>query len=193
MHATYGREELSAYFIAYSLAMDNSKTIPFHKKRRKGARRKLDRRKMCVQQKENISPPTHSTPTLPRHWIIHASSNQDTKYLKIDEGRSGGMCQVSSSVTLHQDGTWTVFFLGQIIAVNNSVLTKFPECITLTPTLQEIIFAVDRATLCPGNPEEKYVSVCKRRKDGEICGERGFGQTIGYIDVRDLHGNNIIV
>ncbi len=61
------------------------------------------------------------------------------------------------------------------------------------PTLQEIIFAVDRATLCPGNPEEKYVSVCRRRKDGEICGERGFGQTIGYIDVRYLHGNKIIV
>ena len=98
------------------------------------------------------------------------------------------MCQVSSSVALHQDGTWTAFFLGQKIPTNNAVLSRLPHNITSSYALQELVVAVDRAALCPGNPEDNIVSVCKRRKDGKIRGERGFGETIGYVDERDSQG-----
>ncbi len=52
------------------------------------------------------APPTHSTPTLLDIGLCNYSLLQDTQYrLKIDEGKSGEMCQVSSLVTLHRDGS----------------------------------------------------------------------------------------
>lgn len=119
---------------------------------------------------------------------MHATSDYVTQYIKIEEERIGEMCQISASIAVHQDGTWTVFLLSQKIPANNLVLSKFSKNIISTDILQELIFTVDEAALCPGNPEEKFVSVCKIKKDEQMSGERGFGQTIGYIDGRDSHG-----
>ena len=158
-----------------------------HKRRKKGVRQKFDRRK-SHRCKENIPPPNnHFTPLLPQHWQVHAGSEDGIQYAKLQE-KSSEMCQVSASVALLQDGTWTAFFQGQKIPANNAILSRFPHNITSSCALQELIVAVDSAALCPGNPEDNIVSVCKKRSDEKIRGERGFGQTIGYVDDRDSQG-----
>ena len=153
---------------------------PYHKKRKKGAKRKLDRRKRtssCAPEKENVPPPPQCT--LPKHWQVHAT-DEGTQYIKM-EHRLGEMCCVSSSVALHEDGTWTTFFTGKKIPPSNELLTTFP--LKITPSaLQSLILSIDNAVLCPGNPDAEYVSICRGRKDGKMSGDRGFGQTIAFID-----------
>ncbi len=180
---------------------------PYHKKRKKGAKRKLERRKeystpapennrenvpppqlQCTMpDRENVPPPQLqcTMPALPKHWQVHATDDKSMQYIKINP-RIGEMCQVSSSVALHQNGTWTAFFMGEKIPPSNAVLATFPQNITPS-TLQSLILSIDNAVLCPGNPDEDFVSVCKGKKDGKMSGERGFGQTIAFIDDRESH------
>ena len=170
-------------------------TTPYHKRRKKGARRRLDRRKTHTQinsdfNKENEPPPSQSTPTLPSHWQSHGTGDT-TQYIKIDDMRDDEMCQVSSSIVVHQDGTWVVFFRGQRVPSSNALLAKVPQCITSASPLQSLFLAVDNAVFCPGNPDDKFVSVCRGRKEEKMCGDRGFGQTIGFIDHKNSHRKNL--
>lgn len=49
--------------------------------------------------------------------------------------------------------------------------------------LKQLISILDSATLCPGNIDARYIEVCKRRKNEKICGERDFGEPVGYLDI----------
>ena len=132
------------------------------------------------------------TLTLPQQWQTHVSDDI-THFVKIDSGKKEEMCQVSTSLSIHLDGTWSVFFVGHKIPKTNMSLGKFPNNITSIDVINQLIFVLNHASLCPGNSEEKYIDVCKRRKDEKISGERGFGETVGYIDVRNSHGKNITI
>ena len=74
---------------------------------------------------------------------------------------------------------------------SSEVLAKFPEYLPPDRYI-ELVCAVDEAALCPGNPEERYVNICKK-KGGMIRGERGHGDVVAYIDnttVIDYLGNS---
>ncbi len=99
-----------------------------HKRRKKWARRKLDRRKTHHTEhasKEDIPPPTQFTPT---RWQEHATSEGVTL--------SQYRCQVSSSLVFHQDGTWTAFFMGHTISSKQFSLA---QNITSSDILQDLI------------------------------------------------------
>ena len=169
-------------------------TVPYHKKRKKGARRRFDIRKKHAQtgdNKENEPIPTYCAPTLPNHWqVVHPIDDGNTQYVKINTMNSDKMCQVSCSIAINQDCTWKVYFMGQKIPTSNAILSRFPQNITASTTLQALVLAVDTAFFCPGNPEEKYIGACKGRKGEKMSGDRGFGQTIGFIDDRNSHCKN---
>ena len=154
------------------------KGFPYHKKRKKGARWKLDKRKNRRREshcghKENIPPiyTSQMTLTLPQQWQTHVSDDI-THFVKIDSGKKEEMCQVSTSLSIHLDGTWSVFFVGHKIPKTNMSLGKFPNNITSIDVINQLIFVLNHASLCLGNSEEKYIDVCKRRKDEKISGER---------------------
>ena len=183
--------------------MEATSTL-YHKRRKKGAKKNLERRKK--HNNENVPPPPPPPPvppvppvpappfpppppppllsqcTLPNHWQAHTTDDR-TQYIKIGPS-IGEMCQVSSSIAIHQDGTWISFFMGKEILPSNELLTIFPQIITPS-TLQSLIVAIDNAFLCPGNPDKNLIGICKGRKDEKMSGNRGFGQTIAFIDDRD--------
>lgn len=163
-----------------------------HKKRKKGSRSRLDQRKT---KKENVPPSILtqlSSATLPDQWQVRAATTHNsTEYFRIQDGTTNDMCHVVSSVTIHQNGTWKVLFQGQQIPSANPVISKFPNQITLSDTLLDLILSVNGVFLCPGNSEDRLVKVCKRRKDEKMSGDRGFGQTIGYVDHSNIQGKKI--
>ena len=120
-------------------------------------------------------------------WQMQTSTGNDgvKQFFKVDGDE---MCRISASVAVHLDGTWTAYMLATEIPSSNQLLEQSPQPITETSSLQALICTIDRASLCPGNSDEKYVSVCKKRKGEKICGERGFGETIGYLDTRETQG-----
>ena len=153
----------------------------YHKKRRKGARSKIDRRKNCDRlrsQAGKTNPPTNFLPTsLPNQWQVHADESS-TEYYKIMHDTT---IQVGPSVIIRQDYSWDVFLYKRKISQTSPALSRFPPLLTSSDTVIDLIHSVDELTICPGNPEETFINVCKK-KGGSVKGKRGFGPTVGYID-----------
>ena len=63
-----------------------------------------------------------------------------------------------------------------------SVLAQFspPTCISMSDDLLRLIKAIDEATLCPGNPDEKFITICQAR-GGKLKGAGGAGD-VAFID-----------
>ncbi len=154
-------------------------------RRKKGARSLLDRRKnrerlRFQDNKENIRasiyPPIMS---LPKQWQVHADGDTTMKYFKIIHGAV--VSQVGLSVIIHLDGSWDVFTGETKVNPAGSALSRIPSCMPSADVALDLIHAVDSTPICLGNPEEKFIDVCKS-KGGSIKGERGFGQSVEYLD-----------
>ena len=61
-----------------------------------------------------------------------------------------------------------------------SVLKKFSDDLSLD-SIAKLLQQVNRSVLCPGNPEDKFVSIYKN-KGGKVRGDRGRGSVVAYID-----------
>ena len=158
-----------------------------NKRRKSGARKRLDRRKTHAPKTTSHAP---TPPTaLPTNW----QALNTNEYAKIENKGENEMSHIASTINIAENGSFTVFFNGQMISATNSILSALPKHICSTATLQEIISAIDKAVLCPGNPEENFVDVCKRRPNAQICGERGIGDIVGYLDKRNAQGIIITV
>ena len=164
--------------------MDNVKP-KYHKKRKKGARShfyrtKNDERHRQQANKENhdvlVTPPDSHSIALPQHW----QKNSPSHYCKM-EGDSNGVFQITKSIVIDSTRTWSVYFGDKRIQNTCKVLSRFRSSVDTDKDLAELIRCVDRAVLCPGNPEEKFVTACKL-KGGEMKGARGLGDTVAYVD-----------
>ena len=160
-----------------------------HKRRKKGARSRFDRRKNDERRnqhtnKENlatsITTQGDSTLGLPVHWQKVAST-ENIQYCKVESGGYADVCRVTRSVTLNPDHTWSVFIGGKKVPETCSILTRFSSSVTSDIVLSKLIKGIDEAVCCPGNPEEKFVTVCQMR-GGSIKGTRGAGDRVAFID-----------
>ena len=175
--------------------MENNSNKPcargHHKRRKKNARSRFDRRKNDERRrqqanKENISvlPPPKSTTgiipdsilLLPKHW----QKLSDTQYCKVEEG-SNGLGEVTASVILDSDRTWNANVGDKKVPDTCDVLARFRSFPLTDDKLSDMIKAIDNAVLCPGNPDEKFVSACKD-KGGCVRGARGNGDVVAFID-----------
>ena len=106
----------------------------------------------------------------------------------MEEG-SSGLGEVTASVIIDADYTWNVYVGEKKVPDTCGVLARFQSPLT-DDKLSDMIKAIDNADLCPGNPDEKFISVV--RDKGEIVrGARGTGDVIASIDnsvVRDHSG-----
>lgn len=98
------------------------------------------------------------------------------------------MCAIVASITIHQDNTWKVFFHGREIPHTNFLLSRFPVQISSPDTVTTMIDVVNRANICPGNPEKKFVDFCQEKRGGEIRGERGLGPVVAFVDKTTVTG-----
>ena len=171
--------------------MDNNSNKPcgrgHHKRRKKNARARFDRRKNDERRrqqsnKENITvlQPSDIVPNsnllLPRHW----QKLSETQYCKVKEG-SRGLGEVTASIILDSDCTWNVYVGGKKLPETCDVRARFRSSPLTYDKLTDMMKAIDNSVLCPGNPDEKFVSVCKD-KGGIVRGARGNGDVVAYLD-----------
>ena len=161
-----------------------------HKRRKKNARARFDRRKNDERRrqqanKENIyvPPPLKSTDIIPDNSMLLPPRWQklsDTQYCKVEEG-SSGLGEVTASIILDSDGTWNAYVGDKKVPDMCDVLARFRSSPLADDKLSELIMAIDNAVLCPGNPDEKFVSACKD-KGGTVKGARGNGGVVAFVD-----------
>lgn len=162
------------------------------KTRKKGARsnfctRKNDehlRQKANKENREASKPsakPTEddSTVSLPSGWQ-RMSTAENTQYFKVEISPSA-QCEVTRSVVVYPDHTWSVYAHGKKVPSDSHLLCRFSSPLSNTTDRVRLIEEVDKATLCPGNPEEKFIAIGQLR-GGEIKGARGSGATVAFID-----------
>ena len=157
--------------------MDQEPPERYHKKRKKGARSHFYR---CKRQ-NHISSEEASPLSLPKHWQLSKTDNTGQQYCKIEEDAVTGLCVISSSVVVHSDGTWEAYHHSKKIPSTCEILSGFPKEALNPDVLSRVITILDKANLCPGNPEEEFIEIYSS-KGGVIKGERGNGETIAVID-----------
>jgi len=115
--------------------------------------------------------------TLPKHWEVYADGNI-IRYFKLLHNTAS---RVVSSVVIYENHSWDVIIHEKKIGHSVAAIARFPQKISSSDAILDLISVVENSTTCPGNPEEKFVDEC-RRKGGSIKGDRGLGQMIGFID-----------
>ena len=118
--------------------------------------------------------------SLPHQWQI-VPSTDDVQYCKMGSDLDGP-CKVVSSIKIRKDLSWSVYANGKEVPTTCSVLTSFPRLISSPSVVgHNMIQSISQAVICPGNPDEEFVSLCRMR--GSIMkGSRGSAETIAFID-----------
>ena len=168
-----------------------------HTKRKKSARQNFNRRKDDQRHRQqarkgNGNPSLiddsselslaleTNTSMLPKHW----QKLGDGKFCKVEEGASG-LGQVTMSLVIAPDRSVSAFVSRKKVPSSSNVITC-SQCSNYDEVLR-VIKAIDSAALCPGNPEEKFVSLCRKR-GGCIRGERGNGDVIAAVEDVEIEG-----
>ena len=92
-----------------------------------------------------------------------------------------GLGEVTASVIIDSDHTWNAYVGDKKVPDTCAVLARFRSSPLTDDKLTDVIKAIDSADLCPGNPDEKFISACKD-KGGIVRGARGNGDIITSID-----------
>ena len=111
-------------------------------------------------------------------------TSDSTQYCKIERTELG-VLKVVMSVVIQMDTTWSIFIFDKEVPNTCRIFDDFPDHLPLQRQI-ELVETVHKAAVCPGNPEDRFVSLCKRR-GGEVRGERGRGSAVAYID------NNVVI
>ena len=70
-------------------------------------------------------------------------------------------CHVSQCLSVSSDCTWKLIVHGQ--QVSHSLLSSLPAKLT-HEQLQRLINTLESSSVCPGNPDEKFVELIKAKK-----------------------------
>ena len=123
-----------------------------HKKRKKSGRKHFYQTKNKFRSRsiETSQQPTEDHDTidheLPKDW----KKLGDGKYCKLEEG-SYGLVQVTMSLLVEPDSNVTVFAAGKKVPETSDLL---PLCCSNEEEVIAAVKAIDKAALCPGNPDE---------------------------------------
>ena len=81
-------------------------------------------------------------------------------------------CHVSQCLSVNSDCTWKLIVHGQQVSRKScSLLSSFPAKLT-HEQLQRLINTLESSSVCPGNPDEKFVELIKVKK-GKIMNAKG--------------------
>ncbi len=69
-------------------------------------------------------------------------------------------------------------------------LEKYTGCLPLEQHA-EMVHTVNKAVLCPGNPEDKFVDIFKK-KGGTMKGDRAHGDVVAYIDKSTVIDSQVV-
>ena len=104
---------------------------------------------------------------LPSGWnrLLNDSSDK-IRLCKVSSqtGISSEPMKVSHSIMINPDMTWKVYVHGNKVPCHrNTPLSQFPDKLS-SESLQSLISVVDGASVCPGNPDKKFIDMVKAKK-----------------------------
>ena len=80
--------------------------------------------------------------------------------------------KISHSIMINSDMTWNVYVHGnKVLCRRNTLLSQFSDRLS-AESLQSLISIVDSASVCPGNPDEKFIRMVKA-KNGVVKSANG--------------------
>ena len=130
---------------------------------------KSTEKEKCAMEEEQSA----RTPTLPHLWQKSTTLNS-TQYYKVEKTTSG-VCEVTLSVITYPDSIFSVYARDKEVPKSCALLKELEMCTSSVNDVSTLITTIDRAILCPGNPEEVYV----QKRGGEVKGGLGAGEAVG--------------
>ena len=133
-----------------------------------------------------LTTPTLSLPFCPSegmslpssNWSVHNNTGQKQFY-RISFAST---CYISHCLSVNSDPSWTLLIHGQQVSHQNcSLLLSFPIKLTQAH-LQSLINTLEHASVCPGNPDIKFVEMINdKTKKGKIWNASG-KSTVAALD-----------
>lgn len=114
---------------------------------------------------------------LPSGWNnMSNDSSDEIRLCKVlsQSGTSSEPMKISHSIIINSNMTWNVFVHGSKVSCRkNTPLSQFPDKLS-AESLQSLINVVDSASVCPGNPDKKFIDMVKAKKGAlkSISGEK---------------------
>lgn len=103
---------------------------------------------------------------LPSWNVRYNADNRTLQLYKLASGPSSSSqpLTVAHSVTIQEDLSWSVFVYGHnLTTFNETPLSLVPQVVNLS-SLLSIMTILDQSHLCPGNPDEIFLSMASSRK-----------------------------
>ena len=88
---------------------------------------------------------------------------------------------MTKSVILKPDSSWSIYVGDKEVPKACSILSQFSSPLSSNSELSSLIKDIDQATICPGNPEEKFITICHMH-GGRIKAAWGNRDTIAFVD-----------
>ncbi len=145
--------------------------MPYHKRKRKGARSHFDRRHRrqvpvieVVIEEEESSFNFEKVLSLPisTFWKCLSSSSSIQLYYEFQVGTESAL-QVGKSITVKSDLSWQVFFNTKQLSTTCKLLRDIPSTLESPATVTKLLNVVETATPCPGNPDNHFISLVEKR------------------------------
>ncbi len=149
-------------------------------------RRKNDTKPVASKSTEPFTLNSLVSLALPNGWERLPSSTTIQVY-KIEKDTP---VQVTKSILLKEDFTWTAYYDSKQLVSSSNLLKDISLTVDSFEALLHLVRVLDTAAVCPGNPEDCFVALCKKR-GGSVRGERGCGEDKALIEhtpVVDIDG-----
>ena len=146
----------------------------------------------CPNDTYEILKPCLSAVPLPTQWQVFSDSNSIEYCQLMNDLSLSGMCYVSKSIAIRTDLSWSILVQGQKVPTTCKFLAHFPPALALSDQASKMVETLNRAFICPGNPDQEFVNVCRKR-GGTIKGQRENGDMVAFIDehlVTDSRGQS---
>lgn len=74
----------------------------------------------------------------------------------------------SHELTIRDNCTWSLLIHGFLVDHENVVLSSVPGTLDDPSKVLDLLHTLDGATICPGNPDEKFVEMVESRRKGRL-------------------------
>lgn len=132
------------------------------------------------QQHETIALLYTSLKNLKPPWIVQTPCPNIQLCIVSDQSSSSKQpLKVTHSLTVHEDMTWEVFVFGHKVNCIHTPLSIIPQHLN-ADSLLRLLKLVEKSTVCPGNPDMRFVELVSSRKGKRIMS--GSGTLKAYVD-----------
>lgn len=131
---------------------------------------------------ESLSP-------LGNSWSVQYSNQLQLCKLNTLPSTSSQPLVITYTITIHSDCSWLVFVHGNCLHnVADTPLSGIP-CKLDSSSLHQLICAIDDSQICPGNPDDNFVTMVAARK-GQLLSPSG--RVVARLEenfIVEMHGN----